>query len=88
MGVHHARVYSELPNTELVGLVDIDETRGRICSQEYGTEFFTSYRTLIERGVQAVNIAVPTSLHYPLAVEFIENGVHVLVEKPITVDLI
>ena len=43
MGVHHARVYSELPNTELVGLVDIDETRGRICSDEYGTEFFTNY---------------------------------------------
>ena len=88
MGVHHARVYSELPNTELIGLVDIDETRGKLCSADFNTTFFSDYRTLIEKGVQAVNIAVPTSLHYPLAVDFIENGVHVLVEKPITVDLI
>ena len=83
MGVHHARVYSELPNTELIGLVDIDETRGKLCSADFNTTFFSDYRTLIEKGVQAVNIAVPTSLHYPLAVDFIENGVHVLVEKPL-----
>lgn len=88
MGVHHARVYSELPQTELVGVIDLNEARGRVCSDQYGTEFSTDYRTLLEKGVQAVNIAVPTSLHYPLAVEFLNHNVHVLVEKPITVDLI
>lgn len=88
MGVHHARVYSELPNTELLGLVDIDQSKGQLCSQQFGTEFFTDYRKLIERGVEAVNIAVPTSLHYPLAMDFLQHGVHVLVEKPITVDLL
>lgn len=88
MGVHHARVYSELPNTELLGLVDVDESRGRLLSKDFGTEYFSDYRQLIEQGVEAVNIAVPTSLHYPLAVDFIKHGIHVLVEKPITVDLI
>ena len=88
MGVHHARVYSELPNTNLLGLVDINESKGKMLSSQFGTEFFTDYRELIDRGVEAVNIAVPTSMHYPLACEFMENGVHVLVEKPITVDLI
>ncbi len=88
MGVHHARVYSELPNTELIGLVDINESIGKLCSEQFNTKFLTDYRSLIELGVEAVNIAVPTSLHYPLAVDFLEHGVHVLVEKPITVDLI
>ena len=88
MGVHHARVYSELPNTELLGLVDINESIGKLCSEQFNTKFLTDYRSLIELGVEAVNIAVPTSLHYPLAVDFLEHGIHVLVEKPITVDLI
>lgn len=88
MGVHHARVYSELPSTELIGIVDIDQERGKLCSEQFDTNFYTDYQSLIEQGVQAVNIAVPTSMHYPLAVDFIEHGVHVLVEKPITVDLI
>lgn len=88
MGVHHARVYSELPNTELLGVVDINEAHGRALAEQFNTELFTDYRALIERGVEAVNIAVPTSLHYPLAVDFLQHSVHVLVEKPITVDLI
>ena len=88
MGVHHARVYSELPNTELLGIADIDQDRGRFHAKKLGTEYFSDYRDLIKQGVQAVNIAVPTSLHYPLAVDLIESGIHVLVEKPITIDLI
>lgn len=87
MGIHHARIYSELPQTELVGVVDISETRGRACADRYGTDYLSDYQTLFDR-VDAVNIVVPTSLHYQLAVEFLRREVHVLVEKPITVDLI
>ena len=88
MGVNHARVYSELPNTELVGIADTDHDRGRLQAKKVGTEFFPNAASLIAKGVQAVTIAVPTSHHYSLAVELIENGIHVLVEKPITIDLI
>jgi predicted dehydrogenase len=87
MGVHHARVYSELPQTELVGVVDVNEARGRICSDRFHTQFFNSYRDLFER-VEAVNIVAPTIFHYELAMEFLARDIHVLVEKPITVDLI
>lgn len=87
MGVHHARIYSELPQTELVGVVDISEARGRLCAEKFGAEYFADYQSLFGR-VDAVNIVVPTSLHYQLAVEFLRREVHVLVEKPITVDLI
>jgi predicted dehydrogenase len=87
MGIHHARIYSQLPQTELVGIVDISEQRGQACAEKYATEFIADYQDLFER-VDAVNIVVPTSLHYPIAVEFLRRGIHVLVEKPITVDLI
>lgn len=87
MGVHHARIYSELPQTELVGVVDVNEAHGRLIAERYNTEFLTSHEELFGR-VDAVNIVVPTSLHYPLALDFLRRDVHVLVEKPITVDLI
>lgn len=87
MGIHHARVYSELPQTELVGVVDISEARGTDCAERYGTQYMADYQDLFDK-VDAVNIVVPTSLHYPLAVEFLRRNIHVLIEKPITVDLI
>lgn len=87
MGTHHARIYHELPQTELVAIVDTSEARGRALADQYGAQYFSDYHDLFGR-VDAVNIVVPTILHYPLAMEFLRQGVHVLVEKPITVDLI
>ncbi|MCR5661528.1 MAG: Gfo/Idh/MocA family oxidoreductase [bacterium] len=86
MGINHARVYSELPQTELVGVVDVDEERAKSCAERYHTQGFTSYESLFDK-VQAVNIVSPTAWHFSLAMEFLRRGIHVLVEKPITVDL-
>lgn len=86
MGQHHVRIYKEMPEVELVGVADISEDKGRLCSSKYHTQYFTDYRDLMGR-VRAVNIVVPTKLHYQLAMEFLENDIHVLVEKPITVDI-
>lgn len=86
MGQHHARIYSEMSQVELVGIVEINELRGHQVASRYRTQLFTDYRDLFSR-VQAVNIVVPTSMHYELAREFLEHDVHVLVEKPITVDI-
>lgn len=86
MGVNHVRTYSQMPQVELVGVCDIDELRGHALAKKYHTQYFSDYRELFDK-VQAVNIVVPTSLHYPLAKAFLERDVHVLVEKPITVDI-
>jgi len=86
MGVNHVRSYAHMPQVELVGVCDIDELRGHQLAKKYQTQFFPDYRELFKR-VQAVNIVVPTSLHYPLAKDFLEHDIHVLVEKPITVDI-
>lgn len=82
VGHHHARIYSELPGVELIGVVDIDEHRLRECGAGRRIRLCRDYRELLER-VDAVSVAVPTLLHYPIAKEFLERGVDVLVEKPI-----
>ncbi|MBZ0158811.1 Gfo/Idh/MocA family oxidoreductase [Candidatus Methylomirabilis sp.] len=82
VGHHHTRIYSELPDVELVGVVDINEARLQELGARYRVQLYRDYRELLER-VDAVSVAVPTLLHYPIAKEFLERGVDVLVEKPI-----
>ncbi|WP_087036081.1 UDP-N-acetylglucosamine 3-dehydrogenase [Thermococcus litoralis] len=85
MGFHHARIYSELARegrVELIGVADANFERAKEVAEKFKTRAFADYRELIKE-VDAVSIAVPTSLHKQVALEFIENGVHVLVEKPI-----
>lgn len=86
VGHHHARIYSELPGVELVGVVDIDEARLRELGPRHRTYLCRDYRELLGM-VDAVSVAVPTLLHYPIAKEFLEFGVDVLVEKPIAQSL-
>jgi len=85
MGFHHARIYSELAKegkVKLVGVADANFERAKEVAEKFGTRVFSDYRELVNE-VDAVSIAVPTSLHKQVALEFIENGAHVLVEKPI-----
>jgi len=85
MGYHHARIYSELSKegkVEFVGVADANLERAKEVASQFKTRAFGDYKELVER-VDAVSIAVPTSLHKQVALEFIEHGVNVLVEKPI-----
>ena len=86
VGQHHARIYSELPGVELVGIVDIDESRLRELGARHPIRLCRDYRDLLG-AVDAVSVAVPTRLHYPIAREFLECGIDVLVEKPIAQSL-
>ena len=81
MGQHHARVYDELPTTELVGVADADDSRAQEIADRYETESCNP-STLVEQ-VDLATIAVPTTYHYDLATTCIENGVDILVEKPL-----
>ena len=82
-GRFHANHYSRNPRAQLVAVVDSDAARAATVATEFGAEPATDYRSLLGR-VDAVSIAVPTPLHYDIARELIEGGLHVLVEKPIT----
>ncbi len=83
MGKNHARVFSEIPNVKLVGLSDINEETAREYAKKFNTEYFKDYRELFGK-IDAVCLAVPTSLHHRMAMDFLNHGIHVFVEKPIT----
>ncbi len=86
LGEHHARIYAELPEADLVSVVDIDQERLHSLAQRYQCEAFQDYRDILD-SVQAISLAVPTHQHAPIGVEFLKQGVHVLVEKPIAPSL-
>jgi len=84
LGRYHAQKYARIAYADLVGVSDIDETAGRAVASELGCDFYADHRDLADT-VEAVSIAATTSAHYELAKFFLEQGVHVLVEKPMTV---
>ena len=84
MGRNHARIYSELPDVKLVGVADPDTKIVEELARRYGTSAYTDYvRLLDEQKPDAVTVAVPTVDHLEVALQVIERGIHLLVEKPI-----
>ena len=86
LGRYHAEKYAAMPETELVGVCDVDLARAREVADALGCEPFVEYRRLLER-VEAVSVVVPTTLHHRVGVDCLEHGVDVLMEKPITTTL-
>jgi predicted dehydrogenase len=82
MGERHCRVYSSLRGINVVGIADLNAERGRAVAAQYGTRYFENHRDLL-REVSAVSIVTPTPAHFHLVMEALEQGVHVLVEKPL-----
>lgn len=83
MGKNHARVYSELPGVELVGIADINSKLASAIAKTYHTRAFTDYEQLLKQHLDAVTIAVPTSLHKKVSLDVAQAGTNMLVEKPI-----
>src|SRR5947207_1365777 len=83
MGQYHMLVYAELWDIELAGVVDVDRDRAARAAAHYDTRAFADHRDLLGR-VDLVSIAVPTEHHFHIASDFLERGVSVLVEKPVT----
>lgn len=83
LGKEHARVYAEMPGVELFGVVDIQRKQAEKVAQQYNTGYFLNYKDIIDK-VHAVSIAVPTKSHYAIAKDFLQHGVHVMIEKPMT----
>ena len=83
LGAIHARIYSQLPGAQLVGVCDLLPDRARAIARQFGTTSCTDYRDLLPH-VEAVSIAVPTLAHFPVAKAALSRGIHTLIEKPIT----
>ncbi len=83
LGRYHAMKYDQLPNADLVGVVDVDRQAAERVAKELNTLPYNDHLQLINK-VDAVSIAVPTKDHHSVTIDFLKNGVDVLVEKPIT----
>jgi len=83
MGERHSRVCANLPHVQLVGVADPNEEQGHKVTDRYATTYFSDHRALLPQ-LDAVTIAASTPVHYTLATECLEQGLHVMVEKPIT----
>lgn len=83
MGRHHVRVYSELENSELVGIADIDEKRVKELANQYNTTPYKDFKEMLAKEKpDCVSVVVPTKLHAPIGCEVLKYA-NVLVEKPI-----
>jgi predicted dehydrogenase len=83
LGRFHAQKYAALPESKLVAVVDARAAARDAVAAEVGCRAVADYREILDE-VEAVSIATTTPLHFPIAQECLERGVHVLVEKPIT----
>jgi len=84
MGQHHARVYAQMPDVDLIAVCDSDETRLRNITRTWGGKAYTHYAEMLDRTKpDLVSVAVPTSEHFSVAGLTITVGCHVLIEKPI-----
>lgn len=83
LGQHHARIYAESDKCELVCVVDTDKKAAQKIGKQYRAEPLYDFTRIFGR-VDACSIAVPTVNHHQIARACLEQGLHLLVEKPIT----
>ena len=83
LGKFHAEKYKINKKVDLVGVVDSNKERRTEISKKLNVLQFSNYKEVLPK-VDAVSIAVPTNLHYEIGKIFLENGKHVLLEKPFT----
>ncbi|MEM3096839.1 MAG: Gfo/Idh/MocA family oxidoreductase [Nitrososphaerota archaeon] len=83
-GMNHARILSEIEDSELVGICDIDILKAKRAAAKYNIgSYYGDYVEMIRKSrPEAVTICTPSTTHADLAVTALGYGVDVLVEKP------
>jgi predicted dehydrogenase len=84
LGQHHARIYSEIEEAELVGVADLQKDKAETIAGNYHCKAMNDYRDMLSE-VDALSIVTPTTTHYPIALDCLKSGKDILIEKPITV---
>jgi len=82
LGQHHARIYSELPEAQLMGVYDVDAGRAAGIAKKHGVTVFQTLESLVA-ACEAASVVVPTDRHREVAGLLLQNGLHLLVEKPL-----
>ncbi len=83
LGRLHVQNYISIPDAEIVGIYDIDFERAQQVAEEYQTRAYDRLEPLLEK-IEAASIVVSTTNHFDIAQRCLKQGIHCLVEKPIT----
>jgi predicted dehydrogenase len=86
LGEYHVQKYKAIPNVELVGVVDTNPLRLQEIAQRYDVKGYGDHSEVLDL-VDAVSLSVPTEKHFEVARDVLSEGVHLLIEKPITYKL-
>lgn len=87
LGRFHAQKYHALDSVNLKAVCDIDEDTAQAVSEELEVPAYKHYHEFLS-DVDAVSIAASTKAHFAIAKDCLENGIHVLLEKPMTETLV
>lgn len=84
MGRNHLRTYLGVPDIELVAISDANANLAESVGNEFKIKFYSDFREMIKNEKPDIaSVCVPTIFHYEVAKFCIENGVNILLEKPI-----
>ena len=83
LGKFHAEKYHKNKDCFLHGVSDTSPERGNSVAEAYNCIYHADYKSMVGM-VDAVSVAVPTTIHFKITDFFLSHGIHVLVEKPIT----
>ncbi|MDD5067511.1 MAG: Gfo/Idh/MocA family oxidoreductase, partial [bacterium] len=86
MGQYHLNILTDLPEVQVIGISDMNKEKLYDLSYKFGVSGFESCEKLIDK-CDALFIATPTSTHYKIAKQCLEQGKHILLEKPMTTNL-
>lgn len=88
IGKRHAEMVVRDPGAELVALCDI-RSKEELGIEAYPVAFFSDVTSLLQSGldIDVINICVPNGLHAELAIQAIELGHHVVIEKPMALQV-
>jgi len=85
MGQNHARVLSDLDS--LAAVMDSDQEMAEYVGDRYEVPHFSDLYDFLKTDLDAVTIATPANTHEMIAIEVMDHGLDLLVEKPITLDI-
>ena len=86
LGRIHCRLLAQQKEAELIGVVDPRASARDGIAAELGIPAFAAIDEL-PRAAEAAVVATPTCVHFPIARELLEQGTHLLVEKPLAANL-
>jgi len=86
LGQHHARIYSEFEDVNLVGIVDINKNQLDKVSNQLKVKGYTDYHDILDK-VDGISVVTTTDSHYQISKDIISRNINCLVEKPITMNL-